>query len=89
LESFKKCEEKLFHELKRGSIHLRKRKAPIQKVNPQPLVWQTWNLSVRLSHQCQLSDKVTVLFEPRHARRYGRISFEIGRSMGGSVATSK
>jgi len=74
--------------LKRASIHLRKRKASSQE-NPQPLAWQTWNLSVRLPHQCQLSDKVTVLFEPRHARRYGRISFEIGRSMGGSTVTSK
>jgi len=36
-----------------------------------------------------MSDKVTGLLELRHARRYGRISFEIGRSMGGSVATSK
>jgi len=36
-----------------------------------------------LPDQCQLSDKVTALFEPRHARRYGRISFQIGRSMGG------
>jgi len=73
LESFEKSKEKLVHEFKRGSIHLRKRKAPSQRANPQPLVWQTWNLSVRLPHQCQLSDKVTVLFELRHARRYGRI----------------
>jgi len=34
-------------------------------------------------------NKVTALFQPRHARRYDRISLEIGRSMGGSVATSK
>jgi len=32
---------------------------------------------------------VTALFEPRHARRYGQICFEIERPMGGSVATSK
>ena len=75
--------------MKRASIHLRKRKAPRQEANPQPLAWQTWNLSVRLPDQCQLSDKVMALFELRHARRYGQISFEIGRSMGGSVATSK
>jgi len=61
------------HELKRASIHLRKRKPPSQEANPQPLAWQTWNLSVRLPDQFQLSDKVTRLFEPSHARRYGRI----------------
>jgi len=59
--------------LKRANIHLRKRKSPSQEANPQPLAWQTWNLSVRLPDPCQLSDKVTSLFEPRHARRYGRI----------------
>jgi len=75
--------------LKRASIHLRKHKAPRQEVNPQPLAWQTWNLSIRLPDQFHLIHKVTGLFELRHARRYGRISFEIGRSMGGSVATSK
>jgi len=63
--------------LKRASIHLRKRKAPSQEANPQPLAWQTWNLSVRLPDQCHLSDKVTALFELCHARRYGWISFEI------------
>jgi len=26
---------------------------------------------------------VATVFEPRHARRYGQMSFEIGRSMGG------
>jgi len=75
--------------LKRTSIHLRKRKAPSQEANPQPLAWKIWNLSARLPDQRQLSDKVTALFELHHARRYGQISFEIGRSMGGSVATSK
>jgi len=75
--------------LKRARIHLRKRKAPSQEANPQPLAWQTWKVSVRLPDQCRLSDKGTALFEPRHARRYGRIRFEIGISMGGSVATSK
>jgi len=42
------------HELKRPSIHLLKYKAPSQEANPQPLAWQTWNLSVRLPDQCQL-----------------------------------
>jgi len=79
----KKVKKNWFHELKRASINLRKPKAPSQEVNPQPLAWQTWNPSIRLPGQCQLSDKVTTLFKPRHARRYGRISFEIGRSMGG------
>jgi len=41
-----------------------------------------------LLDRCRLNDKVTALFEPRHARQYGGISFEIGRSMGGFVATS-
>jgi len=56
------------HELKRASIHLRKRKAPSQETNPQPLTWQTWKVSVRLPDQCWLSDKVTTLFEMRHPR---------------------
>jgi len=30
-----------------------------------------------------LSDKVTALFEPRRARRCGRISFQMGGFMGG------
>jgi len=60
-----------------------------QEANTQPLAWQIWNLSVRLPDQCQLSDKVTALLELRHARWYGRINFEIGRSMDGSIATSK
>jgi len=34
-----------------------------------------------------LTDKLTALFEQRHARRYGQVTFEIGRSIGGSVAT--
>jgi len=38
--------------------------------------------------RCRLSDKLTASFKPRHARWYGRMSIEIGRSMGGSVATS-
>jgi len=57
--------------LKLASIHLRKRKVPSQEANPQPLAWQTWNLSVKLPDQCQLSDKVTALLELRHARQYG------------------
>jgi len=69
----KKVKKNWFHEVKRASIHLRKRKAPRQEANPQPLAWQTWYLSVRLPDQCQLNDKVTSLFEPRHATRYGRI----------------
>jgi len=73
LESFEKSKEKLAHKLKSASIHLRKRKVPSQEVKPRQLAWQTWNLSVRLPDQCQLSDKVTTLFEPRHARRYDRI----------------
>ena len=84
MESFEKSKEKCrSHDLKRASIHLQKRKATSQEANPQPLAWQTCNLSVRLPDQCQLSDKVTTLFEPHHARLYGRTSFEIGRSMGG------
>jgi len=35
-----------------------------------------------------LSDKLTTLFEPHHARQYGAISFEIRRSMGGSAVSS-
>jgi len=35
-----------------------------------------------------LSDKLTALFELHHVRQYGAISFEIRRSMGGSVVTS-
>ena len=35
-----------------------------------------------------MSDELTALFEPRHARRYSGISFEIRRSIGVSVATS-
>jgi len=85
----KKLKKNRSHKLKHASIYLRKRKAPNQEVNPQQLAQQTWNLSVRLPDQCQLSDKVTALFEMRHGRRYDRISFEIGRSMGGSVAISK
>ena len=85
----KKVKKNWSHELKRASIHLRKRRASSQEANPQPLAWQAWNLSVRLQDQRRFSDKVAALFEPRHARWYGRISFEIGRSIGGSVATSK
>jgi len=44
---------------------------------------------VRLSDRRRLTDKLTALFEPRHARQYGRISFVTKTSMGGSVATSK
>jgi len=40
---FKKVKKNWSHELKRASIHLRKRKAPSQKANPQPFAWQTWN----------------------------------------------
>ena len=40
------------------------------------------------SWQQHLSDKLTALFKLRRARWYGAISFEIRRSMGGSVATS-
>jgi len=37
-----------------------------------------------------LIDKLTTLFEPRHARWDGQIiSFETGRFMDGSIATSK
>jgi len=32
--------------------------------------------------------KLTALFEQHNARQYDQISFEIGKSMGGSVATS-
>jgi len=86
----KKVKKDWSHKLKHASIHLQKRKAPNQEMNPQQLAQQTWNLSVRPPDQRQLSDKVTAfLFEPCHARRYDRISFEIVRSMGGSVATSK
>jgi len=48
----KKVKKNWSHELKRASVHLRKRKAPSQEANPQPLTWQTWNLSVRLPDQC-------------------------------------
>jgi len=44
----KKVKKNWSHELKRASIHLRKHKAPSQETNPQPLAWQTWNLSLRL-----------------------------------------
>ena len=47
-----------------------------------------WNQPVRLPDRRLLSDKLTALFELRHARWDGRINFETGRSMGGSVATS-
>jgi len=43
--------------VKRASIHLRKRKAPSQEANPQPLAWQTWEVSVRLPGQCRLGDR--------------------------------
>jgi len=36
-----------------------------------------------------LSDKLTALVEPHHVRRYSGISFEIRRSIGDSVVTSK
>jgi len=89
LERFEKSKENWSHEVKRASIHVRKRKAPCQEANCQPLAWQTWKVSVRLPDQCRLNDKATTLFEPSRAMRYGRISFEIGKSIGGSVATSK
>jgi len=85
----KKIKKNWSHELKRASIHSRKRKASSQEANAQPLAWQAWNLSVRLQDQRRWSDKVAGLFETHQARWYGRISFEIGRSKGGSVATSK
>jgi len=49
---------------------------------------RTWNLPIRQPDQCWSNDKLTALFEQRHWRRYGCISFKMGRSMGGSVATS-
>jgi len=73
LESFEKSKENCSHELKRASIHSRKCKAPSQEANPRPLAWQTWKVSIRLPDQCWLSDKVTALFEPHHARWYGWI----------------
>jgi len=88
-EVLKKVKKNWSHELKRASIQLPKCKAPNREANPQHLAWQTWKVSIRLPDQYWLSDKVTALFELRHARRYGRISFEIGRSVGSSVATSK
>jgi len=36
----KKVKKNWSHELKRASIHSRKRKAPSQEANPQPLAWQ-------------------------------------------------
>jgi len=65
----KKVKKNWPHELKRGSILLRKCKAPNQEANPQPLAWQTWKVSVRPPDQCWLSKKMTTLFEMRHARR--------------------
>jgi len=47
-----------------------------------------WNLSDKLPDRRLLNDKLTALFEPCHARQYGRVSFETRISMGGSIATS-
>jgi len=89
LESFEKSKEKLVPqtEMCKQSL-LRKHKAPRWEANPQPLAWQTWDISVMLPGRRRLSDTLTALFKPRHARQYGGISFELRRSMGGSVATS-
>jgi len=76
LESFEKYKEKLVPRIETCKHSLTKTQGG-QEANPQPLAWQTWNLSVRLPDERQLSDKMTSLFEPRHARRYCRICFEI------------
>ena len=44
--------------------------------------------NIRSSYQRLSSDKLTPLFEPRHARWYDGINFQIARSMGDSVPTS-
>jgi len=54
---------------------------------PTTIAWQSWNVSVTLSGRRRLSDRLTALFKTCHARQYGGISFEIKRSMGGSIAT--
>jgi len=79
LESFEKSkEEKLVPQIEMcKQSQLRKCKASSWEANPQPFTWQTWNISVMLQGRRRLIDKLTTLFEPRHARRYGGISFEI------------
>jgi len=66
---------------------LQKRKVQRWEAIPQQLAWQTWDVSIMLPDWHQLSDIVTALFEPRHAKRNGGITFEI-RSTGGSIVTS-
>jgi len=87
LESFKKSKEKLVPRIETCKHSFTKMLGT--KSRGETSTIGTANPSVRLPDQCQLNDKVTASFEPRHARQYGRISFEIGRTMGGSVATSK
>jgi len=47
---------------------LPKRKSPRWEPNRKSLVQQTLNVSATLQRRCRLSDKLSVLFEPRHAR---------------------
>jgi len=49
------------------------------------LAWQTWDVSITLPGWHHVYEKLTALFKPRHARQYGGLSFEIRRSMGGSI----
>jgi len=69
--------------LKRVSSHLAKHKVPSREANPEPRTWlpcKLWLLGT-YPECCWLNDKVTALFELRHARRDGRISFNTGRSI--------
>jgi len=86
----KKVKKNWSHDLKVcNQSLLRKHQSPLRwEVNWKPLAHQIWNTSATLPGPCCLSDKLTALFELRHARRCGPISFEVRRSMGGSTTTS-
>jgi len=54
---------------------LPKHKSPRWKPNCKPLVQQTWNAFATLPRWRHMSDKLTVLFELRHARRCSQMRF--------------
>jgi len=87
----KKLKKNWSHELKRENSHYHEN----ARRQDGRLTHNHWHGRLEMYPLCYQVDagyvtnlKVTALFEPCHARRYGGISFEIRRSMGGSITSS-
>ena len=50
---------------------LPKRNSQSWELNRKALAYEPWNMSVRLRGRCRPTDQLSVLSEPRHARRIG------------------